>query len=744
MSGKNSVVSMTLQLNGKQAQQVLQQFLQTQKTSAAEILRTNRNLEGVLRQQAQQTSIQAKQYQQMSRLVQQQHSALAQSTVQTQATLRTNQLLERVLQQQVRQSTLLRQNNRNQNRDYQIQLNTLRQQVAAAERLRQQLEQAGRANRDMNRGNSGGIGGNAIQNTTAIAGATYAAGSIVSNYLDDPRQYMKQISLATDTALAGQKMSIDQFNSKVSEMEGFVRNSTISGGSSPTQMVSALNTLTASNVFDFDELKHRMLQVSRTAFASGADADDIAKMTIAQRNFGLTDLEKANDQAMKAGQLGSFELRDMARYMPDLLTQGKGAGYIGDKGYRSILSMMQLSKKTAGTADSAAINLSDLLGSFSQHHLGLQFAKFVKLDKGDPIAAYGVSKKRVGFDWTTYAANMQSKGIGEVEAAAIIMNRQMEKNPIYRKYREQAQTALKNKNDAEYIQNLEAATQIAAQSEIGKIFHNKQGLMAFMGVTMNSQEGGFKEQLDKGILDSEGAIETSHQRQSAQEYGKDGSLDTARFNARVDVYNGNAGWLGNLKQGLADFASSNAGIAAAASAAVLGLTAVGVAGGVAALAMRTGGGGMGAATGAASGATMGAIRSVGQAGLAGVLGYGIGTAARNGYMTTEAGRNFDENLGEVVAKVWQYMPDWMGGEAAKSAVEAQAKYDEMIKQQQEANQHSRETNKNFNTLIGVVKNSQSIVPNLSQLFGQQNISPQPQQSAVGERHGVVPFMLQKR
>ena len=38
MSGKNSVVSMTLQLNGKQAQQVLQQFLQTQKTSAAEIL----------------------------------------------------------------------------------------------------------------------------------------------------------------------------------------------------------------------------------------------------------------------------------------------------------------------------------------------------------------------------------------------------------------------------------------------------------------------------------------------------------------------------------------------------------------------------------------------------------------------------------------------------------------------------------------------------------------------------------
>ena len=52
--------------------------------------------------------------------------------------------------------------------------------------------------------------------------------------------------------------------------------------------------------------------------------------------------------------------------------------------------------------------------------------------------------------------------------------------------------------------------------------------------------------------------------------------------------------------------------------------------------------------------------------------------------------------------------------------------------------NAEKTNKNFNTLIGVVKNSQSIVPNLSQLFGQQNISPQPQQSAVGSVTEIPP------
>lgn len=604
--------------------------------------------------------------------------------------VRTNRLLVQIMQQQQRQSNLMTQQLRQQERSYQVQVNSLRSQVREAERLRQQLEAAGRAGRNNPAGT--GFGGNIIGGTAATVGGTVAAGMIGANYLKDPREYMKQISLATDTVLAGQKMSLPEFNKKITQMESFVRSSAVKGGSTPQQMVQSLNTLTASNVYDFNELKDVMYQVSKTAFAGGADANDVALMTIAQKNFGLKDLKRANDQAMKAGQLGSFELRDMARYMPDLLTQGKGAGYIGDKGYRDLLTMMQLSKKTAGTAEGAAVNLSDLLGSFSQYHLGLSFAKHIKVEKGDPIAAYGVSKKRSGFDWTTYAANMREKGIGEVEAAALLMNRQMEKSPLYQKYRNKANDALKSGNNSEYLENVQAATQIAAQSEIGKIFHNKQALMAFMGITMNMSAGGFKEQLDQGILDSAGTIDISHQRQAAQEYGKDSSLDTARFNARVDNYNGVAGWLGDLKQGVADFASSNAGVAAAASAAVVGLTAVAAAGGVAAIAM--GGGAQGGLLKKAGGAVLrggGAVATgagaligspIGQVAIAGGVGYGIGTATRNMYMRTETGQKFDDKMGEAITKTLAFF----GNEDAKAAVEAQAKYDQMIAEQQNQTQ----------------------------------------------------------
>lgn len=588
-----TTVSLKLVLRGQQAQQQLSQMNKNQADSTNALLRNNRLLEGVLRQQAIQTRIQSQSLAQQNRLTQQNAQNMSRTASASGDVLRTNRLLEQLLRQQTRQTNTQNQQLRQQTRDYQLQLNMLRQQAAAAERLREQLRGAGNEQRNMRGGTGAGL-----QTAAGIAGGLYAGSMIVGNALKDPRDYMRQVSLATDTALAGQKMPVNEFNQKIKVMDSFVRNAARNGGSTPTDTIVGLNTLTASNVYDFNQLKGVLLNVSKTAFASGANAGDVAAMAVAQKNFGLSDLPRANDQAMRAGQLGSFELRDMARYMPDILTQGKNAGYMGDRGYQNLLTMMQLSKKTAGTSEAAAVNLSDLLGSFSQYHLGLSFAKHIKLEKGDPIAKYGVSKKRAGFDWTTYAANMRAQGVGEVEAAAMLMQRQMNKSPLYREYQAKAQKALSKGDNKTYTENLQAATQIAAQSEIGKIFHNKQALLSFMGITMNMGAGGEQERLAAGIANSQGAVDISHARQSAQEYAKDGSLNTANFYAGVDAYNGAAGPLGKLKQDIADWAVNNESIAAAAKAAAVALTAVAAAGGIAALTMRGGGaGGAGAAAG---------------------------------------------------------------------------------------------------------------------------------------------------
>ena len=280
---------MTLQLNGKQAHQVLQQFLQTQKPSAAAILKTTRNLEGVLRQQAQQTSIQAKQYQQMSKLVQQQHSALAQSTVQTQANLRTNQLLELVLQQQVRQSTLLTQNNRNQSRDYQLQLNTLRQQVAAAERLRQQLEQAGRANRDMGHGAGNGISGGRFGAMSGVATGAVAAYAITKNPLERARSFETKIFDANTSINGGYgNMTHEQVVATNLKLSNYAKEAVRKGHGTVEGVGDAAGILAASGLYNnVDELRIPLLATAKTAFANGAAEQDIALLTQQIRQFGV-------------------------------------------------------------------------------------------------------------------------------------------------------------------------------------------------------------------------------------------------------------------------------------------------------------------------------------------------------------------------------------------------------------------------------------------------------------------------
>ena len=127
--------------------------------------------------------------------------------------------------------------------------------------------------------------------------------------------------------------------------------------------------------------------------------------------------------------------------------------------------------------------------------------------------------------------------------------------------------------------------------------------------------------------------------------------------------------------------------------------------------------------------------TAGQVGLAGVLGYGTGTAIRNMYMQTETGQKFDNWGGEKIAQTLAFF----GNDEAQAALDAQAKYDEMIKQQQQANQQNAQVIRELQKLPSAIGKSLNItIPSFNQLLNQA-----PQQSIVGDRQGVVPFLLQK-
>ncbi|MDW2865878.1 hypothetical protein R5K35_19420, partial [Acinetobacter baumannii] len=89
----------------------------------------------------------------------------------------------------------------------------------------------------------------------------------------------------------------------------------------------------------------------KTAFATGAAATDAAALTTRMQDFGITDLQRGHDIAVRGGQLGSFEYKDQAKWLAQQMAAARAVGYSGEKGFVELVAMNQVAMKTAGTAD---------------------------------------------------------------------------------------------------------------------------------------------------------------------------------------------------------------------------------------------------------------------------------------------------------------------------------------------------------------------------------------------------------
>ena len=103
--------------------------------------------------------------------------------------------------------------------------------------------------------------------------------------------------------------------------------------------------------------------VVKTAQAAGAEAEDIAKSAGAiSSHLGISaaDMQSAFDTLVKGGNLGQFELKDMARYLPSLVPQAKAIGMTGQDGLKRLVSMLQVVREGSGTAEEAATRVRNI------------------------------------------------------------------------------------------------------------------------------------------------------------------------------------------------------------------------------------------------------------------------------------------------------------------------------------------------------------------------------------------------
>ena len=77
-----------------------------------------------------------------------------------------------------------------------------------------------------------------------------------------------------------------------------------------------------------------------------------------------------------AGKQGGFELKDMARYLPQLSAQAKSLGLSGPEGLATLGSSLQIAMKGTGDASSAAGNLNNFLNKLTAPETIKRFEQF--------------------------------------------------------------------------------------------------------------------------------------------------------------------------------------------------------------------------------------------------------------------------------------------------------------------------------------------------------------------------------
>ncbi|MDS7933957.1 phage tail tape measure protein [Acinetobacter sp. V91_7] len=705
MSGSNSTVSLTLQIRGQQAAQEMKR-ISDQQVQATTKINT---------QWTQVASAQAK-FVNTAKVGTRETLNTARAGDQL---LRTNKMLEGVLRQQSIQTKL--------------QSQLLKQQVSSAQQLVSSSKQVEQSSKRTYQSTQQTM--SLWQKGTAITGGAIAGGMYVSNALQKPRDYDQQLTYIAATATGGQGMTPEARLAARGQLNEYIKTAVRGGGGTREDAAEAANALIASGKYELNTVAPALNTATKTAFATGASATDAASLTVRMQEFGITDLQRGHDIAVRGGQLGSFEYKDQAKWLAQQMGLARAAGYSGEKGFVELVAMNQVAMKTAATPDAAGNNIVGLLQKLSSTEFSKAIADAVKVKSSDPTKSDGKKKPSQVFDWSTYAIQQREQGVYGVEAFVKLLERQLAGNAQYTKLQKQA----KSSNSATRTAALNDMSNIAMGSEIGNIIADQQALMAALSVVYNKDT---LNNLRKELPNASGTVSSDYEMVRQTEWAKDQAMNQEKLFAQSKAYDAISGSLGDLKENLTKTAAENENLAGVTYGAAVAVGGLALAAGAAAFTLKSMGGkvlpDLPTTKGGLASKASGAVKTAGLVG-----------AAYTGY---EIFKPMDDAGYSLVSGLLAKIGIGSGGESpdfVQQAIEqskaqqasAEEKSNTLIAEQQKQNQLSQDLINKMNTLIDVTGQNKPTINFSGGILGAISENAAAQE----KRHGApnVPFYLQK-
>lgn len=320
--------------------------------------------------------------------------------------------------------------------------------------------------------------------TARDAGAGLMAGGYVAaRAVQKPVAYEKQLAGMANVAYSDRDAKGRIAGMK--ELDAVITASVREGGGSREQAAGALNSMLAAGT-DIETAKSLLPVVQKAATAAQADPNELALVLvkgIQQGQFKPEQAKAALEKAIRAGEAGQFELKDMARWLPQIMAAGKGMK--GMEGYEQHLANLQAVAQVTGSSDQAGNAYFNLLGKLTAPDAAKNFEDFdVNLPKELASAA--------------------EKGEDPVTAfARLVEQRVVNTNRSYKKIKAQLATA----KGADRQALLQQAAEILQGSAVGRIIQDREAMLGLVGV-MN--QGATKKDVLTQVKNADGAIDASY------------------------------------------------------------------------------------------------------------------------------------------------------------------------------------------------------------------------------------------
>lgn len=691
---KNSVVSLTLQLKGQQASQELKRIASDQLTAVQKInteqqklapiqagqINTAKKISDELRKQGQTFTAQKREAlaldaarklgirteQQIGNEIKKTHSTYAQLSILQRQGVVTAKDMERAYAAMKSRVAAL---------------NGELGKTISAEKQIQQIQKTG---------SSGGM--NMLQRGGVVAGAVVGAGYMLQRPVRDAMQYEKDLA----------QLSINAYDNPNDRKSGQDRlRSMISGtakhyGHTTDDVLTGLNSLMASGKYKGkndaeteNNLEQAIKAAAEAAQASGGDILDFAQLSIAAKSKNINEREYMS-YAVQAGKEGNFETRDLAKHLATQSGMLPSDPANKKRQASQLMALNQVAMSTAGTADQAGNNVTNLLSKMGHESTKTTFKKDYGIDL-DARYLKGAETGKTRFDV-----------FGEA------LNEAMQKDSRYKKLLSELK---KTDNSSERQQILLSQQGVLEQSALSNILPDMQALAA--GVAFATQLKEFQRITNVNQEKGQQSLteDTGTMRDTAA-YGAN-QIAVTKKNSEFEAMKGFNDVLGDTSIKLSKYADEYPEVAKVIAGTTIALSALTVAAGGASLAMLINNKKDSQLPNLPDGTTTKGKSKIGN----GLKTAGLAGLAYTGY---ELFQPLDDLIYSSLDKIRGgsgERPDFVQQAIDKSIAAQSQQSAELIAKQDQANQLSQDMIGKLNSLISATQQNKPMPMNMSGLLG---------------------------